>query len=142
MLEFTLSMDREVYIPGESIVGKLTLRNTGSEPVVVNSRLVVNSPFAPQPLRDVIVTLTDRSGAVAKFAAVVDVGMLEDQDYASLNPGETFERSLSIDLFYALERPGTYSVQALYQNDADPGDGRRAWKGELTSNAVTFTLES
>jgi hypothetical protein len=32
-------------------------------------------------------------------------------------------------------------VRATYQNTADPEDHRSAWKGQITSNVVEFTLE-
>ncbi len=142
MLEFTLSLNRETYSLGEAIAFKLTLRNSGLDPQVVNTRMVVNSPLAPAPVRDVEVTVTDASGAVARFTAIIEVRILEDQDYVELKPGEMVERSFSLDLFYALERPGSYSVQAAYQSETDPGDGRAAWKGRLDSNVVTLTLVS
>lgn len=142
MLQLALNLDNPTYTVNNSISGKLILKNVGEDAVVVNSRLAINKAFAPALFREVSLVVTDPSGATAEFASKVNIGEPKKNDFKELAPGELAERAFDIDLYYVLEQPGDYSVQAVYNNQADPGDGRMAWKGELKSNVATFTLHN
>jgi hypothetical protein len=43
-------------------------------------------------------------------------------------------------MYYALDQPGEYSLQAFYENHAGPDDGREAWTGKVKSDTVPFKL--
>jgi len=43
--------------------------------------------------------------------------------------------------FYLLDTIGQYSAKAVYENGFDPPSGRKAWKGQLESNTVSFVIE-
>jgi len=141
MLELALALDSKAHALSQPTSGRLVLKNSGEEPLLVNSRLAINKSFAPEPFREVYLILTNPSGEAVEFSAKINVGEPQSKDFRDLAPGETVDRAFELDLFYALEQPGEYSIQAVYSNQSDPVDGRRAWKGKLESNQVSFVLE-
>jgi len=142
MLELAVTLDSKAHAVNQPTSGRLMLKNSGEEALLVNSRLAINKPFAPEPFREVYFILTNPSGESVEFSAKINIGEPQTKDFLELAPGETAERAFELDLFYALDRPGEYSVQAVYSNQSDPGDGRQAWKGKLESNRASFVLES
>lgn len=142
MLELALSLDRDAYAPGDPIAGKVVLRNSGSTALVVNSRLALNSIFAPRPYREVSFLVTDPSDSEVEFGPRINRGRPKADDFKQLMPGDTLVREYAIQRYFALKKPGKYSVQAVYQNQSDPGTGTEVWKGEIKSNVVSFTLQS
>lgn len=142
MLNLALNLNQDKFSAGQSISGKLALLNTGAEPLLVNSRLVINKSFAPEPYREVYFILTDPAGDPVEFMLKINVGDPRAEDFMELAPGETAEREFDLDTYYMLERPGAYSLQAVYENQAEPGDGRGAWTGKVESDPVEFVLGS
>lgn len=142
MLDVTLSLDREAYAPGDPIVGKVVIKNIASTALVVNGRLAPHSTFAPSPFREVSFVVTDPSDADVEFGPRINRGYPKPDDFKQLMPGETLVREYAIQEYFALNSPGKYSIQAVYQNQSDPGNGTEAWKGEIESNVVSFTLET
>ncbi len=141
MLNLTLSLHRGSYAPGETVTGKVILKNDGPAAQVVNSRLGLNSAVAPQPFREIGFIISDPAGAEVVFTSKVNRGFPAAENFKALNPGETIEREYQIDKYYPLAQPGSYTIQAIYQNQSDPQDGRVAWKGEIQSNTVSFRVE-
>ena len=141
MLELVVTLDSKAHALNQPTSGRLRLKNSGEEPLLVNSRLAINKPFAPELFREVYFILTNPSGESVEFSAKINVGEPQSKDFRNLAPGETADRAFELDLFYGLEQPGEYSVQAVYSNQSDPGDGRQAWKGKLESDLASFVLE-
>ena len=93
-------------------------------------------------LGDVYYVIIDPTGEEAVFAARVRVGPPEADDFIYLGPGETTSQSHILTMWYFIpSTPGEYTVHAIYRNYHDPGNGEEAWKGEITSNVVHFTIE-
>ena len=142
MLNVILILDRDSYSLGESITAKVVLKNEGTSSQIVNGRLSLNSAVTPQPFREIAFAIFDPTGAEVGFALKVNRGFPEADDFKELRPGETIEDEYPIHKYYILNKPGKYTIQSIYQNQSDPGDGREAWKGELKSNVVSFTVEA
>ena len=142
MLDVSLSLDREAYARNDPILGKVAIRNIASTPLVVNGRLAPHSIFAPRPFREVSFVVTDPLHAEVEFGPRINRGYPRPEDFQQLMPGETLVREYSLREYFALDKPGQYSVQAVYQNQSDPGSGTEAWKGESKSKVVSFTLET
>ena len=142
MLEFTLTLNQITFAPGEPITGLVRLRNMDGEPATVNGRLALNTPYAPQGMREIAFRLTDPSGTPLEFQAKVNVGAPRDNHFKTLGPGEALERSYDLAQYYDFGQPGTYSVQAVYQNLSEPeaGHGPAVWQGEIESLPTTFTV--
>lgn len=141
MLELTLSFDQASYAVGTPIAARVTLRNAGPEPALVNTRLALNRSSAPRDFRDVSLVITTASGDRLDFLPKVNIGTPKDSYFKSLAPGEAVERSYALQDYFRLDQPGSYTAQATYQNQVDPTSGQPAWKGEVTSNPVSFTIK-
>lgn len=141
MLTLTLNLNQTQYHLGEPITATVGLKNAGSETVVVNERMTVNFSFEPDAFRELVFVITCPSGKTSEFQYLVNVRLPHAQDFLDLAAGETVEKNRLLTGNYALSETGAYTVQAIYQNQRDPGDGRTAWKGELKSNEVKFTVE-
>lgn len=102
MLKLALTLDGETYGPGQPIPGKLTLQNAGDDPLLVNSRMAVNKPFAPDPYRDVYFILDDPSGKPVDFMLKINIGAPRAKDFTDLAPGATAEKLFELDMYYAL----------------------------------------
>ena len=140
-IQLTLTTDRQLYHQGGPITVTLLLTNTGSDELLVNARMAHNRNDAPAPFRDVTFAIVGPSGARVTTDARIDVGFPVDGDFMYLDPGDSVERVYSqISGLYAIQTPGVYAIQAVYQNQANPTSGA-AWKGEVSSNVATFTLE-
>jgi hypothetical protein len=142
MLKLVLTLDEERIALGQPIHGKLSLQNGGDDPLLVNSRLTINKSFAPAPFREVYLTLNDPSGKPVEFMLKINIGEPRPNDFSELAPGDYAEKEFDLDMYYLLEQPGSYSLQAVYENHAEPGDGRKAWTGKVKSDPVEFVLGS
>jgi hypothetical protein len=142
MLTLELAMVEGRYAPQVPVLASLALGNTGPDAPVVKTRLAINSPLAPAAFRDVSFVVTGPAGVALPFEARVNAGLLKSKHFAGLAVGETVVREYAIESFCVLSQPGRYTLQALYQNQDDPPDGRVAWEGELWSNVVAFEIMS
>lgn len=142
MLELKLNVSQAQYTKGETVEGKVTLRNAGSEPVKVNGRMALNAPFSPDEFREIALTLNDPAGRPLDFQTKVNIGEPAAGDFKTLKPGEAIEQSYDLGHFYDLQKPGMYSVQAVYQNQAEPAapNGTSVWTGEVKSDVAKFTV--
>jgi hypothetical protein len=141
MLELKVSLGQGPFHAGEEMGATVTLRNAGSEPVTVNGRLALNAAFAPKDYRDVALLVSDPQGAPVPFEAKVNIGSPAARDFKTLQPGEAVQHRYDLASFYDLQKPGTYSLQAVYQNQSEPGTGNgAAWKGELKSAVERLTV--
>lgn len=145
-LHLLVTTGRETYLKGECISVQVTLQNRGSDNLLIQTRMAVDFLAEIPAFGDVGFVITSPSGRVIEFDQLTRVRMVNLEDFKVLDAGKTYplEHPLEypITSFYApFDEAGTYSVQAIYENKRDPGDGRSAWKGRITSNTVTFTLE-
>src|SRR5262245_38461167 len=122
MLQVTLSLAKETYATEEAIPGKITITNNGDSAALINGRLAINSPFAPEEFCDVYFTITNLEGKEEFFGSRINIGEPEAKDFKELAAGQTVDLSFNLRNFYNLKTPGGYSVQATYQNVSDPGD--------------------
>ena len=141
MLELTLELDKITYSSQDDIKTKVILKNSGDKPLLVNGRLALNSPDAPDEFREVSLLITNNIGDELPFSARVNIGEPKDKDFKELVSHQSIEREYSLRSVFELSKASKYSARAVYQNQADPSVGA-AWKGEVTSNTVSFTVVS
>jgi hypothetical protein len=96
--------------------------------------------IAPKEVRDITFAMMGPSGEIIP-AFRIQMSPLTPEDFVTLSPGETIEKTLNIQRIYHPTDIGLYSLSAVYQNVMDPGlFSKKAWKGEITSNEVTFEI--
>lgn len=143
MLSFTLSLDRESYSDSDPISVNFKLTNNGANSVVVNGRFALNTAISvPSEFGDIYCLISKPSSKVARFGAYVNVVDLNSRHFVTLGSTEMIERTYpNLDDFYDFNEFGRYSIQAIYENQSDPPSGVVAWKGELASNVVYFSIK-
>ena len=141
MLTLILELERETYQSGDAIPVMLVLTNLGHENLLVNSRMAPNHPHAPDSQRDIVFVITSPSGQKMQLNKFINMRAPKEDDFIILAAGETVERSINLEQIFSFVETGEYSIQAIYQNKADPGTDESAWKGEISSEKVTFTVE-
>ena len=80
-LSLTLSVEKDSYIAGETVFAKLELRNIGTESVLVNRRMALDSPFAPSRFREVTFGVSGPTGESLDFALLVNRGAPKEDDF-------------------------------------------------------------
>jgi len=124
---------------GEPMQVELTLASTGTAPVVVNSRLALNTVHAPRPFREVVFEMRGPGGALLPFLSKVRIGKPEPQHVTELAPGQSLERRYDLAPHFDLEAPGSYAVRAFYSS-APVADtlGRPAFSPQIASEWIPF----
>ena len=140
-LSLHLSTDQSTYHMNQRMLVVLTLQNSSSNNLLIQKRLVVNTKGVLPPVRDVFFSISTPSGGELEFDLLPNTPLVSPSDFLELTKGESISRSISLTTYYQFKEIGTYTVQAVYENQSDPGDGRTAWKGIITSNTVNFTIE-
>lgn len=136
----TLTLDKADYSSGEAIQATLFLRNATNESLLVNKRMAVNLPSAPDAVREVSFLISGPSGQELPLNARINVRLPTEDDFSILSPGQTVQQTRELQSLYSFEESGQYSIYAVYQNMEDPPSGAEAWKGEITSNLVILTV--
>jgi hypothetical protein len=142
-LTMSLALEHNTYQFGQPISATLTLENTSSTPLLFQARMVLNMrQLCPTESCDLFFVISDPMGKELEFQWLARVRSIEQNDFEEISPGEQRQFQVNLPYYYAsFDKPGQYTVRAVYGNQTDPGDGRSAWKGKLTSKAVTFTIE-
>lgn len=140
MLTLTLAIDQTTYrAPAEPVV-TIRLANPGPEPIIVNKRLAVNYAEAADDECEVKLSVTSPDGDDIPFTSRVNIGEPEDRHFTALGPGEFVQREYALTRAYDVSAVGIYAIRAQYQNQTDPSTGH-SWKGVISSNIVTFSVE-
>ena len=142
-LRASLIPDRTSYQIGQPISVALVLENTSSTPLLLQTRMVVNiQQLCPSASCDVYFVVSDPQGKELEYRWLARVRLIEQTDFVNISPGEQYQVQLDLAQYYApFDKAGKYTANVVYENQTDPGDGRVAWKGRLTSNDAAFTLE-
>ncbi len=149
-----LSLDKDSYYLNEDIIANVELKNIGNNSILVNRRMRV---YIPAYIKDIkendipeiyFTILTDNGihgmppGGALREIMIAKVDPLSPQSFVWLEPGESIQQEVgNLSFIYGLRNYGDYKVNVLYKNQADPGNGKIAWKGEEQSNIVTFRIE-
>lgn len=127
------------YAVGEPIPITVRLRNDSPDAIIVNKRLALNSQHAPAQFSDVALIVKDANGQQKEFLKRIRIGNASEGDFTLLEPGASVERSYNAAEYYQLTEPGAYTIEARYQNRAQPAGGE-AWQGELSSNILRLAI--
>jgi len=118
----------------------VTLTNRGSQPLWLNGRLGLNSPFAAPSQRELTLWIAGPDGRQLRFAAFLDQYFAQAKDFCVLRPSESVTATLDLAKYYPFDQEGVYTVRARYA-DGSPKfppapDGVIPFKGPLRSNEV------
>lgn len=138
-LNLTLTLNQQAYAPRDEIRAEVRLTNVSPEPVLANMRLALNSVDMPEVFREVNLVIKDNTGYEPTWMLRIRIDEPGDQDFMELAPRQSVQRSYPLRRFFAFNRSGQYSMQAVYANTCDPSNGS-AWKGSAESNTVIFDL--
>jgi hypothetical protein len=139
-LRLVLDITRDEYQSGENIQVFIELVNEGNNPLVVNKRMAINDD-AIDNLGEVAFIVTTPTNNRAFFYPRVRITPPEENDFRELEAGESVGYSFTLNEWFSpLSQPGRYTVQAVYRNYSNPGDGRIAWQGELHSYVASFNI--
>jgi hypothetical protein len=138
----TLPLSIEVRVtPEDAPVGTpttvvATLRNVASEPLLINRRMLLNREGAPG---EIWLDLSGPEGYRNRRGFRIRVGAAGPEFFVTLAPGESVERSWTLDDYRSLDVPGAYEVAITYHNESPHApDGRPLATGQ-TSATARFT---
>jgi hypothetical protein len=124
-------------------VFEIILTNQSNYPLWANVRMAAADPDVPPGLAELSLDITGPFGKVTFTCLIKSVNATE-KDYVVLKPGQHGARESSLLCFEGLDAPGTYTVQAHFQDrnpsppPAPPGTQRLS--EELVSAPVQFQV--
>lgn len=131
-LKLETCTDRAEYSAGEEILARVLLFNLDEDPVTVNSRLALGPPDGPG---EVQFSVRGPSGGELPFAARVNLGLPEEEDFTEVVPWNCVGRQYELRTYYRFDEPGRYELRATYRTDAPD-----AWAGVLHADPTSFTV--
>lgn len=140
-LELVLEIRPIAINIGDTLQAEVILKNVSDLALIVNKRMVFGYFDDWEEHREISFSITEISGkGNVGLSARIHSGPSSLGDFRELLPGEEILTNYELTKYYELE-PGAYSIQAVYDNESDPGDGRTAWKGEIKSNIVLIEIK-
>lgn len=128
---------RQAY-KGAGIPVTITITNLFDNPLLLNSRMLVNHRLLPGELS---FTVIGPDGRKCEFQRLVAALELTDADFVLLARGMSIQRTIDLADFFKMSRRGTYKVQAFYRNETDHLiNGRKAWMGIAYSDLTEFNI--
>ena len=141
-MKLALSFDKSEYAGNEPISASVNLVNTSKKNIWINKRFYLGTEQMPAQERDWYFIVTSPSGdkleSIYSFAA----GFPKSDFFQALAPGEqaALERPRNIRGFYDFKEPGTYKLQAVYENVYGSEIGLDAFKDKIFSEKVEIKI--
>lgn len=139
-LHLIIHPDQAIYHLDEAIHIYVILENDSSRDIIVNSRMALNDISFGFPLGEIGFKVFGPDNNERVFQTLLDNRLIKDQDYIELHTLDVIIRRYRIDFFFKFNRIGIYTITGYYENQWDPEDGRKAWKGEITSNEIEIEI--
>lgn len=138
-LQLILKLDKKEYFVGDRIICQLTLENISSNNVTINNGFLINARTAPHQIYFQIIK---NNVDILEFLSQVNAAF-DDSTYKILNPKSTESyKYMLLSEDYDL-KPGSYTVQAFYENLFTPSNAvfsKTLWQGTVASSKVTFKI--
>jgi hypothetical protein len=134
-LKFYLQLKDKAVKVGEPVSVSLALKNTGKQAFWINRRWLVNYASHPHEVYFMI------SGPEEElpFKLKIRAGLPQEQDFVLLEPLKELVFNFDLNSAYDLSQPGTYKVQAVYENGTSL-PAKKVWQGKLFSNILNFNV--
>jgi hypothetical protein len=114
------------------------ITNLFQNPLVVNSRLLVNHPRMPG---EMFFRILGPDGHPLQIRRIITPLALRGDDFVVLSQGRTIERTIDLADLYDLHQKGVYRVDVCYHNEVDlPIGHMRAWTGIIASDPVDIRV--
>jgi hypothetical protein len=141
-LKFGLLLEKSEYSSDEPINVIFSLKNLGEQPVTVNQRFYVNSPESAKNQKEVYFRITSPSGSLLSGAHFYETGYPKTDYFKLLAPGQEAKSEYPRNLkgYFELTEPGTYTVEAVYQNVFGSEIGLDVFGEQLICEPVKFTV--
>lgn len=142
-LQLSVVPDQRAVKLSEPIEVTFKLRNRGSNALYVNRRFKLGLKTSPKDQREIYLEARAPSGKrlEPKYPGT-ETGFPKSEDFVLLKPGEEVvsERKWDLKSYFDFKEPGSYRLEATYQNVFGKEIGLEAWKGPQTCQ-VTLRLE-
>ena len=126
------------YVASGPVNVTVIITNLFDKPLVMNSRMLDNHPLLQGELS---FRIEDSGGKKVEIQRLITPLSVRDQDFVTLNRGESMQRSVDLADLFGMSRKGTYKIQVSYHNEVDHVGTRRAWKGLVWSEPVEIRLD-
>lgn len=136
-LSLFAATSKSMYHVGEPVSYMLLLRNVSDNPIVVNTRLLLN--YDETFPHEILLNVIGPDGGEKELIPIIRATDPVDTDFGELEAGSFFMKELYLNELFDLTTPGTYSIEAVYENYTVPR-GLDPWTGTLHSNPVTITI--
>lgn len=132
--------------PADLVLGKpmaieVTLRNTSSQPILVNGRMLVDEASGLPGRHELEPRLVGPDGKPLPFMQDVNAPEAAVSDLIDLAPGAVVTRKLALDHYFRPAAPGTYRLELVYRSDRSlDRDGRRAFVGQVRATLIELVI--
>lgn len=129
---------------GQDVNLTVQLKNTSSQKLWVNQRLLLNINHSPAMMRELWVDVVGPDGEQILFSSHVRAGEAVAHDFKVLQPGQIVSKQISLSNNFEMEKPGVYQVTAHYQDGTKEipkaPDGVPHLREQLSSAPAKFEL--
>jgi hypothetical protein len=126
---------------GGAMAIEITLRNTSSQPILVNGRMLVDEASGLPGRHELEPSLVGPDGKPLAFMQDVNAPEAAASDLVELAPGAVVTRKLALDHYFRPAAPGTYRLEVVYRNDrALEREGRRAFVGQVRATPIELVI--
>jgi hypothetical protein len=126
------------YKAGGPVGVTIMITNLFDAPLVINRRMLVNHPLLQG---EVSFRIIDPNGKKVNIQRLITPLSLRDEDFVTLNRGESMQRDVDLTDLFGITQKGVYTIQVSYHNDIDHvGETQHAWKGIVWSDPIELIL--
>lgn len=129
---------------GQDINFTVQLKNTSSQKLWVNQRMLLNSIHSPVMMRELWVDVVGPDGEQIPFSSRVRAGEAVASDFDVLKPGQVVSKQNNLSNYFELAKPGVYQITAHYQDGTKDipkaPDGVPHLREQLSSAPAKFEL--
>jgi hypothetical protein len=126
---------------GRAMAIEITLRNTSSQPILVNGRMLVDEARGLPGRHELEPSLVGPDGKPLPFMQDVNAPEPAVSDLVELAPGAVVTRKLALDHYFRPTTPGTYRFEVVYRNDRPlERNGRRAFVGQIRAIPLELAI--
>jgi hypothetical protein len=129
---------------GQDINFTVQLKNTSSQNLWVNQRMLLNSSHSPVMMREIWVDVVGPDGEQIPFSSRVRAGEAVASDFNVLKPGQVVSKQNNLANYFEFKKPGVYQITAHYQDGTKElpkaPDGALHLGEQLNSASAKFEL--
>jgi len=129
---------------GQDVNLTVQLKNTSSQKLWVNRRMLLNDNQTPAVMRELWLDVVGPDGEQTPFSSHVRAGEAIASDFDVLKPGQVVSKQINLSKYFELVKPGVYQITAHYQDGTQDipkaRDGARHFQEQLNSAPAKLEL--